>query len=365
MRWGRIIAIGVILIAAGIAWWIYRALKREPAPEALIKPIGTPVQITAPSGLPPVPIPPDNPPTVETVALGRKLYYDTILSVDKTTACSTCHSPGLGFTDGKRVSEGAKGQEGRRNAPTLLNTAYNTMQFCDGRAPSLETVMKDRLQSPTEMAHTLEGVERRLMANPVYEAAFAKAFGPGPIKFQMVAQAIASFERTMLTGDSPFDRYLYGGDKESLSKSAERGLEVFRNPKKGNCAACHSIGESHALFTDNKFHNLGVGVNAKGKLTDLGRYAVTKNDADRGAFKTPTLRNIALTAPYMHDGSVKTLREAIDLHLRGGNPNPYLDKEISPRDFLSEQEREELVAFLQEALTGPVASNLERPEAFE
>jgi len=165
----------------------------------------------------------------------------------------------------------------------------------------------------------------------------------------------------MLTGDSAFDRYLYGGAKKALSKVAERGLEVFRNSSKGNCAACHSIGESHALFTDNKFHNLGVGVNAKGELTDLGRYAVTKNDADRGAFKTPALRNVALTAPYMHDGSLKTLREVVDLHVRGGNPNPYLDKEIKPRDFLSEQEREELVAFLEEALTGPVAPNLERP----
>ena len=361
MKWGRFLAIGVILIAAGIAWRVYRAPKREPAPEAPVRPIGTPVELTVPRGLPPVPIPADNPPTVETIALGRKLYYDTILSVDKTTACSTCHNPGLGFADGREVPEGAGGQKGRRNAPTVLNAAYNTLQFWDGRAPSLEKATEDHVRNPAGMAHTLEGVEKRLMASPAYEAAFEKAFGAGPIKFQMVAKAIASFERTMLTGDSAFDRYLYGGAKKALSKVAERGLEVFRNSSKGNCAACHSIGESHALFTDNKFHNLGVGVNAKGELTDLGRYAVTKNDADRGAFKTPALRNVALTAHYMHDGSLKTLREVVDLHVRGGNPNPYLDKEIKPRDFLSEQEREELVAFLEEALTGPVAPNLERP----
>ena len=361
MRWVKFIVIGVIFIAAGIAWRMYRAPKLEPVPVAPVKPIGIPVETTAPRGLPPVPIPADNPPTEETIALGRKLFYDTILSADKTTACSTCHNPDLGFADGRELPEGARGQKGSRNAPTVLNAAYNTLLSWDGRAPSLEQQTEARVRNPAEMAHSLEGVESKLMANPTYEVAFEKAFGPEPIKFQMVAQAIASFERTILTGDSAFDRYLYGGDNKALSKAAARGLEVFRNPEKDNCAACHRIDESFALFTDYQFHNLGVGVNAKGQLTDSGRCAVTKNDADRGAFKTPTLRNVALTAPYMYDGSLKTLREVIDFHARGGNTNPYLDKEIKPRDFLSEQEREELAAFLEEALTGPVAPNAGRP----
>lgn len=210
------------------------------------------------------------------------------------------------------------------------------------------------------MAHTLEGVERKLMADQTYREEFKKAFGADSITYEMVEKAIASFERTVLTANSPFDRYFYGGDKKALAASARRGLEVFRDPKRGNCTACHTIGEKHALFTDNKFHNLGVGVSG-GQLTDQGRYEVTKNEADRGAFKTPTLRNIAQTAPYMHDGSLKTLKDVIDFYIGGGNSNPHLDKEIHPLDFLTGQERADLLAFL-ESLTGEVPPNVGPPE---
>ncbi|MFQ5662717.1 MAG: cytochrome-c peroxidase [Terriglobia bacterium] len=339
----------VVVVIVGAVW--YR--RSQPAPPAI--PLGTALEIKAPVGLPPVPIPADNPPTAETIVLGRKLYYDPLLSVDNTVSCASCHAPYLGFSDGKPVSEGVNGQTGTRNAPTVINAAYLTTQFWDGRAPSLEKQAEGPVQNPVEMANTLEAVEKKLTADPTYRAAFKAAFGRDRISYEMVEKAIASFERTVLAGNSPFDRYFYQGDNTALSESAKRGLEVFRNPDQGNCAACHTIGKNYALFTDNKFHNLGVGVTTgvtgEAVLSDLGRYEVTQNEADQGAFKTPTLRNIAHTAPYMHDGSLKTLKDVIDFYIGGGNSNPYLDPEIHALDFLSGQERDDLLAFL-ESLTG-------------
>lgn len=363
-----LMVLGVVLIVVGLL--LYRARKPEPAPPAKAPPAamprGTPIEVQAPLGLPPVPIPADNPPTAETVALGRLLYYDPILSVDNTVACATCHHPDFGFTDGKQFSEGVGGQKGGRNAPTVFNAAYYTTQFWDGRAPSLEKQAEGPVENPVEMAHTLEGVEKKLTADASYRAAFEKAFGPGPITYEKVEKAIASFERTVVSGNSPFDRYFYGGDKSALSKAARRGLEVFRDSEKGDCAECHTIGEKHALFTDNKFHNIGVGVKlvlgGVPELTDQGRFDVTKNEADRGAFKTPSLRNIAQTSPYMHDGSLKTLKEVVDLYVGGGNSNPHLDKEIRELDFLSGRERADLVAFL-ESLTGEMPPDVGPPEA--
>ena len=170
-----------------------------------------------------------------------------------------------------------------------------------------------------------------------------------------------TFERTVISGNSPFDRFYFGGDKKALSVAAQRGFKVFNDPNKGNCAVCHSIGEKYALFTDNKFHNLGVGVDSKGELKDQGRYDVTKNDADRGAFKTPSLRNIAQTAPYLHDGSLPTLKDVIDLYVGGGNSNLHLDKQMRALDFLTRQDRDDLVAFL-ESLTGEFPPGIRAPE---
>jgi len=338
------------------------AKKPEAPPAAPAKPIGTAFAIQAPLGLPPVPVPADNPPTAETIALGRRLYYDPGLSVDNTVSCASCHDPKFGFSDGKQFSEGVKGQKGNRNAPTVFNSAYWTVQFWDGRAPSLEKQAEGPVQNPVEMANTLGAVEKKLSADASYQADFEKAFGPGPITYEKVEKAIASFERTVISGNSPFDKYFYGGDKKALSAAAARGLEVFRSAKKGNCAVCHTIGEKFALFTDNQFHNIGVGVNSKGELTDLGRYEVTKNEADRGAFRTPTLRNIALTAPYMHDGSLKTLKDVVDFYVGGGTSNPHLDKQIKSLDFLSKQERADLMAFM-ESLTGEMPPNVGAPGA--
>lgn len=338
-----------LVLLAGVALSV--SPNRMPPAHSVVVPLGTPVNLKAPLGLPPVPIPADNPLTAEKIALGRKLCYDPILSVDNTIACASCHGPAFGFADTKPFSVGVGGKTGGRNSPTVLNSAYNTLQFWDGRAPSLEKQAEGPVQNPAEMANTLPAVEKKLMANPTYRAAFEKAFGPRPITYEKVEQAIASFERTVISGNSPFDRYFYGGDKSALSASARRGLEVFRNPKKGNCAACHTIGEKNALFTDNKFHNIGVGADYKGNYEDLGGYNVTHNEADKGAFKTPTLRSIAKTAPYMHDGSLKTLKDVVDFYVGGGNSNPHLDKEMHALPFLTGPERADLLAFLR-SLTG-------------
>ena len=328
-------------------------------PHRPAKPIGQPVQISAPLGLPPVPVPVDNPPTAETISLGHRLYYDPILSADNTVACASCHDPQYGFADPHPTSEGVQKKHGTRNSPTVLNAAYFDVQFWDGRAPNLEKQAEGPVQNPLEMAHTLDGVEAKLMADPSYRAQFEKAFGPGPITYEMVEKSIATFERTVIAGNSPFDRWYFGHDETAVSESAKRGFQVFSDPKKGNCTACHEIGKDYALFTDNKFHNIGVGAD-RGNISDLGRYEVTKMEPDRGAFKTPTLRNIALTAPYMHDGSLKTLKDVVDFYVGGGNSNPHLDKNIRALDFLTGAERTDLAAFL-ESLTGEVPATVGRP----
>lgn len=196
-------------------------------------PIGRPVQIEAPLGLPPVPIPADNPPTAETIALGRRLYYDTILSSDNTVSCATCHSPQYGFADPKPVSEGVGNQKGTRNSPTVINSAYFKVQFWDGRAPSLEKQAEGPVENPVEMANHLAVVEERLNADPNYKAEFAAAWGPQPITYEMVEKSIASFERTVLAGNSPFDRWKYGHDENAVRAEVKRGSIVFTDKKKG------------------------------------------------------------------------------------------------------------------------------------
>ncbi len=322
-------------------------------------PIGRPVQIEAPLGLPPVPIPADNPPTAETIALGRRLYYDTILSSDSTISCATCHSPQYGFADPKPVSEGVAKQKGTRHSPTVINSAYFRVQFWDGRAPSLEKQAEGPVENPVEMANHLAVVEERLNSDASYKAEFAAAWGPQPITYEMVEKSIASFERTVLAGNSPFDRWKYGHDENAVSAEVKRGFIVFTDKKKGNCAACHTIGKDYALFTDNKFHDVGVSVDM-GKFNDDGLYAVTHNLADRGKFKTPSLRNISQTAPYMSDGSLTDLKQVIDFYIGAGNSNPNLDKEIHVLDFLTGQERSDLQAFLN-SLAGELPPNVGPP----
>ena len=323
------------------------------------RPLGAALTIQVPLGLPPLPIPEDNPPTVNTVALGRMLYYDPILSHSNNLSCASCHSPALMFTDRQRVSTGDAGMRGVRNALTILNAAYYPTDFWDGRANSLEDQAGSPMANRIEMNQPHQVSVSKLNGIAQYRLAFAKAYGPGPITIDKIQKAIASFERTLLSGDSPFDRYQYGHDKSAMNPAAIRGLAVFTDKTRGNCATCHTIGEKYALFTDGKFHNIGIGVDSQGELTDLGRFTITKNPADKGAFRTPSLRDVAMTAPYMHDGSEKTLKDVIDYYVGGGNSNSYLDKEIHPLN-LSARDRADLVAFLR-ALTGTPPANAAPP----
>lgn len=321
------------------------------------RPTGAVVTIEPPLGLPPVPIPSTNPPTKETIALGRKLFYDKRLSGDDSMSCATCHNPSLGFSNGDRNSMGIRKQRGKRNAPTVLNTAYTQLQFWDGRADGLEKQAEGPIANPIEMDQPHDVVVSKL--GNAYKAEFEKAFGPGPVTLGKIEKALASFERTALSGNSPFDRYLFGGDSSALSPAAIRGFEVFTDPRRGNCSVCHTIDRKYALFTDGKFHNIGIGVDSEGELTDLGRYEQTKVETDKGAFKTPTLRSVEKTGPYMHDGSLKTLKEVVDFYAGGGNSNPYLDSEIR-KIKLTATDRADLIEFLK-SLTGDVPADAGEP----
>ena len=325
-----------------------------------VVPIGQTVQIKTPLGLPPVPIPADNPPTEETISLGRRLYYDPHLSADGSISCASCHAPQFAFSDARPFSEGVGKKTGTRHAPTVVNSAYYALQFWDGRARSLEEQAKGPIANPVEMAHTLEGVVQYLQGDTRYRELFQHAWGTDQITIDMVAKSIASFERTVIAGDSPFDQFYYGHDSKALSPAAQRGLKVFVDRKKGNCAVCHTIGKDYSLFTDNKFHNLGIGADTRGNLNDLGRYTVTKVESDKGCFKTPSLRNLANRGPYMHDGSFRTVKDAFAHYIGGGNWNPYLDKEIHSLDVLTFDERDDLLQFL-DSLNGKLPDNVGPP----
>jgi len=288
-------------------------------------------------------VPADDPLTDAKVELGKILYFDKRLSRDGTVSCATCHDPAKGWTDRSPVSTGIKGRKGARSAPTVLNAAYMEVQFWDGRAKTLEDQAKGPIENPVEMGFTHRELADRLAGLAGYAPYFRKAFGDPTIDIDRVAKAIASFERTVLTGNSPYDRWL-AGDKTALSAAAVRGQALFNDPKKGNCAICHD----GFNFSDSAFHNLGVGM--KAKTPDLGRYAVTKEEKDKGAFKTPTLRNLADTAPYMHDGSEKTLRQVVEFYDKGGEKNPWLDGRIRPLGLTS-REIDDIAAFL-DALNG-------------
>lgn len=322
-------------------------------------PLGSAIQIHAPLGLPAVPIPSDDQPSLNAIALGRKLFYDKRLSKDDSLACASCHNPNLAFTDGRRVSIGVDGAIGLRNAPTLLNAAYFKSLFWDGRATSLETQAAAPIADPLEMNQTHDVSVGQLAADPIYKQMLKATFGTEDINLTRVEKALASYERTLLSGDSAFDRYKYLGQKNALFPSQIRGLAIFSDPHKGNCTACHTIGEKSSLFTDGKFHNLGEGIDDNGQFPDTGRYHLTQLDADMGAFKTPTLRNVELTAPYMHDGKLKTLKDVVDFYAGGGNSNPHLDPQIKSI-HLTGQDRSDLVEFLK-SLTGSMPTNVGPP----
>lgn len=303
------------------------------------------------TALPEVPIPADNPQSAAKVELGKRLFFDTRLSGDFNSSCSTCHSPEKAFTDGLPRSKGFNGVLLRRNSPTVLNAAFNTAQFWDGRAATLDEQCKGPLLSPNEMNMVDEThLIARLNAVPDYRRDFQTVFGAGP-SLDNVARAVAAFERTLVTPDARFDQYM-SGNKKALTDQEKRGLVVFFG--RGACSECHK----GANFTDNLYHNLGTTV-VKGNPNDLGRFEITKKEEDRGAFKTPSIRNVTLTAPYMHDGSSATLEDVVEFYDRGGD-GPNGDRTNGDRTNkdkliyklnLSAQEKSDLVAFLK-TLTG-------------
>ncbi len=314
-------------------------------------------------------VPQDNPLTRTKIALGKLLFFDKRLSRDGSIACGSCHQPHRAFTDGRVLPTGINGQVAKRNVPTLLNRAYGSTYFYDGRAASLEEQALVPIQSPTEMGNTLDSVVATLSGISGYRARFKAAFGDTAITPDRIAKALAAFERSLISGESPYDLFEYGGPKGSMSAPAIRGLRLFR--AKARCTLCHA----GFNYTDEDFHNIGVGwdradlspYKKTGDLDDIkgvdpGRYAHTKEPQHFGAMKTPTLREIARTAPYMHNGSIKTLKEIVEFYDRGGTPNPFLDDLIGPLD-LTDAEKQDLIAFLK-ALNGSNWLQIEPPFRF-
>jgi cytochrome c peroxidase len=290
--------------------------------------------------LPPVSVPSDNPQTRDKIALGRQLYFDPRLSADNTISCATCHEPENAWANHDRVDTGIGGRTGSRNSGTVMDAAYMEYQFWDGRAKTLEEQALGPIHNPVEMGESLDHIVRKLNAIRGYREQFQAVFGTD-VTTDGIAKAIAAFERTVLSGPSAYDRF-QSGHKAAMSESAQRGMRLFEG--KAGCRACHS----GPLFSDQSFHNLGVGMNEP--KPDIGREAVTHDPSDRGKFKTPGLRNVALTWPYLHDGSAATLNDVVELYDRGGVSNSTLDSRIRPLGLTGE-EQDDLVAFLQ-ALTG-------------
>lgn len=296
-------------------------------------------------------VPEDNPMTKEKVALGKLLFFDVRLSENNTVSCATCHAPDKGFADSRPLFRGIHNQKGGRNSPTVINRAFSEDQFWDGRAPSLEEQAKVPITSPTEMGMpSSDAVVAKLKKIKGYRKLFRKVFGDD-INFDDLVKAIAAFERTVISGGSNLDRYNMGDDS-ALGESETRGLQLFRG--KARCNQCHA----GFNFTDEVFHNIGVGMEPTPKI-DLGRFSVTKKSVHIAAFKTPTLRDITKTAPYMHDGRFDTLEQVIDFYNDGGVPNPFLDREIFKLN-LNKREKRDIIAFLR-ALDGTGWTDIKPP----
>ena len=304
-----------------------------------------------PGGLPAVIHPKDNPPTPAKIALGKQLYFDGRLSRDNTISCASCHDPEKGWSNNEQFATGVGGKKGGRNSPTVINSAYSTLQFWDGRAKTLEEQALGPIQNPVEMNLTLAEAVEKLNKIDGYKSQFKEVFGTD-VTADGIGKALAAFERTVLSGDAPFDRFV-AGDAAALSESAQRGWKLFNG--KGHCSACHA----GPNFTDNAFHNIGVGMDAK--EPDTGRKAISKLGGDHGSFKTPTLREIGKTAPYMHDGSLKTLEEVVEHYAKGGMVNETLDEEIFPLK-LTPEDKKDLVTFMKEALSSPNYPKVAPPE---
>ena len=343
----------------------------QPSKAELIK--DEPLAVTVPLGLQPLTpkiyVPASNPIMKGKYELGRQLYFDPRVSLNGTVSCATCHNPVKGWTDAMAVSIGIGGQTGSRSAPSVVNTAYGKTMFWDGRAPSLEGQAQGPVQNPIEMGkQNYKEIVERLRKLPAYVEQFQKVFGTN-VTLDGMAKAIATFERVAaLSGNSKYDKY-NAGDNKAMSDSEKRGLVLFgllpntdddefkakfnvdAHRQKAKCSLCHQ----GFNFTDEQFHNLGVGWNEKtGKFADLGRWAIdpigAKTEASLGAFKTPSLRDVEHNAPYMHDGSLATLADVVEHYDKGGNSNPALDSDMKKLN-LTAQEKQDVVAFMK-ALSG-------------
>lgn len=308
-------------------------------PNATPEPSTTAYNLVIPKGLPAMPIPADNPLTEEGIALGRKLFYDPILSGNNTMSCASCHKQEFAFGDNTAFSLGIDGLPGTRNSMPLANLGFQRKFFWDGGAADIESQAIAPIQNPVEMHENLPNMLQKLNASASYPALFQKAFGGSSITTVMVMRALAQFERTLISGNAKWDKYQRG--EVALTAAEERGKEVFLAEKKGDCTHCHSLGST---FSDFEFRNTGL----DSIPLDAGRYLITLLATDSGKFKTPTLRNIAVTAPYMHDGRFKTLEECIDHYNTDFRYTSYLDGNILARTkgTISAQDKADLIAFL-------------------
>jgi cytochrome c peroxidase len=370
-----VIVIGIVTLIVGCERSAEKVSPKgslNPEGDALAQPkslqqVGVPVKLTREA------TPPDNPQTPEKISLGQKLFFERRLSADGTVSCSTCHNPDLAFTDRKPTSVGIKGRVGQRNAPTILNALCNKTQFWDGRAKTLEEQAGFPIVNPSEMGHpSLDAAVAQLASIKEYQQAFQRIFGRPPNGPDLL-RAIAAYERTQLSFDSPFDHFI-AGNNNAIDASAKRGWELFNT--QARCNKCHALMETQrdvTVFTDNDFHNIGIGIirhnvvalagQAEKLITSgdtaaidraaiqndmsvLGRFLITKQEKDTASFKTPDIRNVLVTGPYFHDGSQETLWDVIDHYNKGdGLHNPWLDEDMQPL-ALTESQIDDLVAFL-------------------
>jgi len=363
--------------------------KAPPIPQ--VGPLAKPrslEQVGVPTELTRTVIPPDNPQTPEKIALGQKLFFDGRLSADGSVACATCHDPARAFTDGRPASIGIHGRVGQRNAPTILNALYNKTQFWDGRAKTLEDQAASPIINSVEMGQpTLDAAVATLAGIEEYQQDFQRVFGR-PVNGPDLLRGLASYERTLVSYDSPFDHFI-AGDASAIDDAAKHGWELFNT--QARCNKCHALTETKrdaTNFTDNDFHNIGIGIfrhnvtalarqaeqlldsgdvaavdraAIQTDMSALGRFLITKKEADTASFKTPNLRNVLVTGPYFHDGSQETLWDVIDHYNKGaGLKNPWLDEDIQPL-ALTEHDIDDLVAFLA-SLTSPDYKELGRKE---
>jgi cytochrome c peroxidase len=368
------------------------AMRMEKQEAQLAAWIGDPKALVRPSWVAPefwaVVVPKDNPGNAAQVALGRKLYFETRLSKDGTVACATCHDVSRGFSDRRATSEGIDDQIGRRNAPTVLNALFFSSQFLDGRATTLEDQAKLPIINPIEMGHPDGATSVAAIAkDETYQKMFRDAYGRD-VNFEDIGRALGALERTLIFLSAPFDRFM-AGQASAISDDAKAGFVLFHS--KARCVSCHQLSSNNPIGTDNRFHNIGVSARHQDfeklaaralvalekdasqetidqlalqtDLSELGRFVVTRNRSDIGAFKTSQMRNVGVTAPYMHDGSIATLWDVMDHYNKGGEANPYLDGGIEPL-ALDEREIEQLVAFMfaltDDRLTEQNQSELQR-----